>query len=151
VLLFGPEQFRHGVARRDDHAEAFQRAFFSAQMHQQTVVFGAGFGVAPELGRAQDFTLIIEQDQAVLLAGYADAEDRLAIDIRCQQCLAGGESEGFQPLLGVLLAATVGAADHRVCGGALAEDLTAGGVEDDGFGALGAAVDAQEELLCCHV
>jgi hypothetical protein len=29
--------------------------------------------------------------------------------------------------------------------------LTAGGVEDDGFAALGAAVDAEEEVLGCHV
>ncbi|MOA07780.1 hypothetical protein D3C78_1274980 [compost metagenome] len=142
MLFFGPEQFRHRVARRDDHAEAFQRAFFTAQMSEQTLVFGAGFGVAPELGRAQHFTLIIEQDQTVLLAGDADAEDRLTVDIRRQQCLAGSDGEGVQPLLGVLFAATVGAADHRVGGGALAEDLTADGVEDDGFGALGAAVDA---------
>jgi hypothetical protein len=31
-----------------------------------------------------------------------------------------------------------------VGGGTLAEHLTADGIEDDGFGALGAAVDAEE-------
>ena len=36
-------------------------------MSEQTVVLGAGFGVAPELGRTQHFTLVIEQDQTVLL------------------------------------------------------------------------------------
>jgi hypothetical protein len=81
---------------------------------EQALVFGAGFGVAPQLGRAQHLALIVEQHQAVLLAGDTDAEDRLPVDIGCEQGAAGGEGEGVQPLLGVLLAAAVGAADHRV-------------------------------------
>jgi hypothetical protein len=49
-----------------------------------------------------------------------------------------------------LLAAAIGAADHRVGSSAQAQHFTADRVEDDGFGALGAAVDAEEQLLVCH-
>ena len=75
----------------------------------------------------------------------------MAVDIRRQQRLAGGEGESFKPLVSVLLATAIGAADHRVRRGALAEHLTAGGIEDDRFGALSAAVYAEEELSGCHV
>jgi hypothetical protein len=51
----------------------------AAQMRQQALVLRRGFGVAPQLGRAQHLALIVEQHQAVLLAGDADAEDRLAV------------------------------------------------------------------------
>ncbi len=86
----------------------------------------------------------------MLLAGDTDAEDRLPVDIGREQGAAGGEGEGVEPLSGALLAATIGAADHRVRGGAFAEHLTAGRIEDDRLGALGAAVDAEEELSGGH-
>ncbi|MNP30619.1 hypothetical protein D3C76_1236980 [compost metagenome] len=119
-------------------------------MGQQSVILRGGFGVAPEFRRAQHLALIVEQHQAVLLAGHANAENRLAIDLGREQGAAGGGGEGFQPLLGVLFAATIRAADQVVAGGSLAEHFTTGRVEDDGFGALGAAVDAEEELSNCH-
>ena len=50
-----------------------------------------------------------------------------------------------------LLASAIGTADQTVRGGAQAKYFAAVCVEDDGFGALGAAVDAEEQLLCCHV
>ncbi|MNG01750.1 hypothetical protein D3C84_847430 [compost metagenome] len=119
-------------------------------MGQQSVILRGGFGVAPEFSRTQHLALIVEQHQAVLLAGHANAEDRLAIGFGREQCAASGGGEGFQPLLGVLFAAAIGAADQAVAGGSLTEHLTIGRVEDDGFGALGSAVDAEEELSGCH-
>ena len=68
----------------------------------------------------------------------------LTVYIRCEQGAVGGQGKCFQPLGSVLFATTVGAADQAVGGGALTEDLTAVRIEDDGFGALGAAVDAEE-------
>ena len=91
--------------------------------------------------------MFIEQDQAVLLAGNAEAEDGLAVDSGGGQCLPGGLDKSVQPLPGVLLAATVGAADHVVWGRALAQHLAADGVEDDGLGALGTAIDTEIEFL----
>ncbi len=123
----------------------------AAHLREQALVFRRGFGVAPELGRAQHCALLIEQDQTVLLAGDANAEDRLAVDVRRLQGLAGGADERVEPLLNVLFAAAVGATDHRVWRRAQTEHLAAAGIEDDRFGALGAAVDTQEELCCCHV
>ncbi|CAI8835677.1 hypothetical protein EMIT0194MI4_20128 [Pseudomonas sp. IT-194MI4] len=88
--------------------------------------------------------MIVERHQTMLLAGNADAEDGLTIDIRGEQRATGGLGKGFQPLGSVLLATAIGAADEAVDSSALTEDLTAVCVEDHGFGALGAAVDAQE-------
>ncbi|MNT73858.1 hypothetical protein D3C72_2126140 [compost metagenome] len=88
--------------------------------------------------------MIVEQYQAMLLAGNADAEDVLAVDLRRQQRTTGGEGESVQPLRRVLFATTVGAADQFMRGGTLAQHLAAERIEDDGFGALGAAVDAEE-------
>ncbi|MNG01860.1 hypothetical protein D3C84_848580 [compost metagenome] len=113
-------------------------------MLEQSIVLCCGFGVAPELGRAQDLALIVEQDQAMLLGRNAKAEDVLAVDVRRQQRTTGGEGECTQPLRGVLFATTVGAADQFMRGGTLAQHLAAERIEDDGFGALGAAVDAEE-------
>ena len=119
-------------------------------MLQQPVVFRRGFGVAPQLGRAQHFTLFVQQHQAMLLAGYADAEDVLAVHPGLLQGAVGGFGEGVQPFLGVLFTPAVGAADQGVRGGAQAQHLAAGGVEDDGLGALGAAVDSEEQVLLGH-
>ncbi|MNY13962.1 hypothetical protein D3C86_1471230 [compost metagenome] len=119
-------------------------------MGQQSVILRGGFGVAPEFSRTQHLALIVEQHQAVLLAGHANAEDRLAIDPGREQRAAGGRGEGFQPLMGVLFATAIGRADQAVAGGSLAEHFTTDCVEDDGLGALGAAVDAEEALLVWH-
>ncbi|MNH35253.1 hypothetical protein D3C79_959240 [compost metagenome] len=88
--------------------------------------------------------MIVEQDQAMLLGRNAKAEDVLAVDVRRQQRTTGGEGECTQPLRGVLFPAAVGAADELVRGGTLAQHLAAVRIEDDGLGALGAAVDAEE-------
>ncbi|MNL51739.1 hypothetical protein D3C87_1748610 [compost metagenome] len=80
----------------------------------------------------------------MLLTGNADPEDGLAIDVGRQQRTAGGDGEGIQPLPGILFAATIGATDQRVGGGTEAQHFTADSIEDDGFGALGAAIDAEE-------
>ncbi|MNR56615.1 hypothetical protein D3C85_1772210 [compost metagenome] len=80
----------------------------------------------------------------MLLARDADAKDVLAIDIGRQQGATGGEGEGLQPLARVLLATAIDVADQRVSGGAQPQHLAADGIENDGFGALGAAVDAEE-------
>ncbi|WP_341869369.1 hypothetical protein, partial [Pseudomonas allii] len=50
----------------------------------------------------------------------------------------------------MLFAAAIGTADQGVRRSAEAEYLAAGGVEDDGLGALGAAVDAEKQVLLGH-
>jgi len=62
----------------------------------------------------------------------------------------GGSGEGVQPFLGVLFTTAIGAADQGVRRGAQAQHLAAGRIEDDGLGALGAAVDAEVEVLLGH-
>ena len=86
----------------------------------------------------------------MLLAGYADAEDVLAVHAGLLQGAVGGGGEGVQPFLGVLFTTAIGAADQAVRGGAQAQHLAAGRIEDDGFGALGAAIDAEVEVLLGH-
>jgi hypothetical protein len=62
----------------------------------------------------------------------------------------GGRSERIQPFLSVLFATAVGTADQGMGRSAKAHDLAAGRVEDDGFGALSAAIDAEEQVLLGH-
>ena len=47
---------------------------------------------------------IVEQHQAMLLAGHADAKDVLAVHAGLLQGAVGGFGKGIQPFLGVLLA-----------------------------------------------
>ena len=112
-------------------------------MIEQTLVLRGRLGVAPEFGRAQHRALFIEQHQAMLLAGHADAENLLAADARSRQRLSGRLLESLLPLLRLLLAAAIGAALQRVAGAAGAEHLAAACVQHQRLGALGAAVDTE--------
>ena len=142
MLLFHPEQLGHRVAGRNGDPQALQGARLAAQPVQQTLVLGRRLGVAPEFRRTQHLAFRIQGDQAMLLAGHTDAEHGRAIDAGlCQRC-GRGLFEGIGPLLGCLLAATVGAAEQLMAGRAFSQHTAAGGIEQQSLGALGTAVDA---------
>jgi len=90
------------------------------QVSKKAVILRGGFSVTPQLGRTQYLALIVEQDKTVLLAGNAQAEDVLAVDIGCEQRTACRQAEGLDPFICSLFTPAIGAADQRVRDGALA-------------------------------
>ena len=88
--------------------------------------------------------VLVQQHQPVLLAADANALNLLAADTGLAQCLLRGTRQCLQPLLGVLLSASVLTLDQRMGRSAQPQYLAAVAVEDQRFGALCTAVDAQE-------
>ena len=108
------------------------------------VAFLGRGGVAPELGGADDVAFVVERDEAVLLAGDADAADLAASRAEFFQDLRDGGVDGLGPGGGILLEVAGRQAGQNLVGLRGGGDDAAGiGVERDGFGALRAAIDAE--------
>jgi hypothetical protein len=140
LVILEPEELGDGVAGERNDPKALEVGLFAAEEFDELLVFGRGLGVVPELGGADDVVVLVEDDQAVLLAG--DTERLHGFAGRLRESLANGRAEGIDPPLGLLLAGTRLAFDERVESVAAAE----GGsifVDQQGLGALCAAVNSE--------
>lgn len=139
-ILLKPEEFGDGVAGERDDAEAPEPGIAAAEAFEEFAILRRGFGIVPQLGGADDLHRLIEDDETMLLAGDADGCDGTAWMI----CQSGGDG-GLQcvdPPLRLLFACAGGPLDECVLRVAAAED-GAVCLKQEGFGALGSAVDAE--------
>ncbi|MNH04022.1 hypothetical protein D3C79_632980 [compost metagenome] len=146
---FAPQQLGYGITRRNHQPQAFDRALRAAERVQQCLVFCRGFGVAPELGRAQYLALGVQHHQAMLLAGYRQRTDGLAIDAGLMQRASDCRVQGGEPVGRVLLAAPVAAPCRRVRGTTKAQHPATAGVQHQRLGTLGTAINAEKQSVHC--
>ncbi len=87
---------------------------------------------------------LVDHHQAMLLARHANALNLGTADACLFQGGRCGLLECLEPLLHILLATSVGAADHVMRAGPFAQNLAADGIKHNRLGALGAAVDTKK-------
>ena len=138
------EIFGRGVAGQERVAGQVEHGVEAAELAGQPGAVGLGGGVVPELGGADGAVCRRPGDHAVLLAGDADADDFDGAGLEAFEGLAGGGLEGGDPPVRVLLAGAVVLGDEVVGGAAERERHEGVGVQEQGFGGLGAAVDPEE-------
>ena len=102
LVPFQPEDFRRGEAGEHVHADFFNHGLGAAEVGADSVAFSGGGGVAPELGGADDLAFV-ERDEAVLLAGDADAADLARRAAQRFEDLLDGGVDGLRPGGGILL------------------------------------------------
>ena len=113
------------------------------------VALGAGALIVPEDGRPEHRTRLVEDDEAVHLAGQADGDDRLARRAGARQDIADGGDRAVPPELRVLLAPQRGRDVVAVLGDADAAN-DAGAVDQDRLGRGRRDVDADDEARSGH-
>ncbi len=142
-VAFEPEDFGGGEAWEDGEALGFDGGFLAAEFAHDFLAFGGGGGIAPEFGGADDVPLGVEGDEAVLLAADADGFDFGGLGLSGAEGGADGFGGGVAPGMGVLFFGAWGeVGEEVVADGSGAFDFAGEGVDDEGFGGLGAAIDA---------
>ena len=144
LLLLQPEDFRGGVAGEQRVAGELDQPLGAAEFRLEFLALPDGRGVAPELRRADDLVLFVERHEAVLLPADADREDFLLARAELAEDFGDGGADGVEPDLRVLLhVPRRQSLDEAVRLRGAGEGLAGLEVEREGFGALGAAVDAE--------
>ena len=145
LILTQPQNLGSRIARAHGISDQGDHGVRSAEMLSDLVALLPGRGVVPELSGANDLVILVEDDQPVLLAAHSDAANLLFARAEFGNDFADGLFRGVNPILGILF--------HRagweirdepiglLCGG---EDFAGVPVQSDGLGALGAAVDSEE-------
>ena len=145
LVLLEPEDFTGGESGQDRVAEFLDRSFQAAELGHDLVAFVGRGGVAPQLGRADDFALFVERHKTVLLAADPDRAHLAGHGPGLFERGADARLGGVDPVGGMLLLGPGGqTADQAVSPGAFAQYLAVLGVHHQCLGGLRATVDADD-------
>ena len=146
LMFLEPQNLGGGEAGEHGVAERLERFLCAAQFLRDFLALRGGGGVAPELGRANDFAVLVQRNEAVLLSTHANGLDVGGTGFSATQRLPHRRRRRVAPRMGVLFFRArreIGDEVIRLRTGT--EHLAGARVDDEDFGRLGAAIDADDE------
>jgi len=147
LVIFEPEDLGGSEAGRDSVAESLDGFFEAAKFFGDFFAFGSSGSVAPQFGGTNDFAVAIERNKTVLLAADPDrfdfGGDGFGLAERATDATGNSVAPGVRMLL---FCARREIGDEIVFLSSGGEDFAVARVDDEDFGGLSAAVDAEQEI-----
>ena len=146
LMLLEPKNFGGSEAGQNGIAQRANGLLESAEFAHDFIALGGGGGVAPEFGRAYDFSVFVEWNEPMLLTAYADRLDLGRHSFGLPQRAPNTAGSGITPRVRVLfLCPRRQIRNQIVFLRRRRQDLAVARVHDENFGRLGAAINAQQK------